>query len=296
MTALFLLTVLVVVGFGALIASRVGSPQRQQAATSAFTHAREQTTSLLDKTLIRAGRPFAGFDVTNPAAESPAYEALRYKLAAAGNPFAGSVNVFISTQIAAITIAAAIFTGLLVTNTGGVTLVITGIFAAALAYYPWQKVSDLGKKRTWLVNQSLPEFAELLLMPLSSGYGILPALDFTAGRTSGPVRDEVRLLLNILSSRSVPEREAFDAAGRRLGTAEAGAFFATLAQAHIDGTPAVSTIRAQAEHLRKVSYEKARERIKTLPNKLVVIMGVHLMPILFVVVLLPLSQGLSFNS
>lgn len=273
------------------VMSRVGRADRRSAADQDFAAAAASEDSLVGRWMLRLGQPLSGLDVTNPAPETPAYEALRYKLAAAGGMYAGSPVVFLSVQIACVALATLIAGILLVTGVSWLIMLVGLVIAGALAYYPWQKVSETARKRMDAVNASLPEFAELLLMPLTSGYGILPALDFTAARLPGPVSQEVQLLLTVINNRSVDERDAFDEAGRRLGTPQAQAFFTTLAQSYLEGTPAAEAIRGQAEQLRKLSYERTREKIKTLPNKLVVIMGLHLMPILFAVVLLPLAQG-----
>lgn len=252
--------------------------------------------SAAGKWLIKVSRPLAGLPYTNLDVESPGYKSLRYKIAATGGLFAGSVTVYLSVQIAAgiistMLLAIALFSGLSGLALGGAIA-----FSLAFALWPYQRMVSAGKKRQEEVNRSLPEFAELLLMPLSSGYGILPSLAFTADRVKGPVSREVQLLLEIIATRSQSEAQAFEEAGARLGTPEAIAFFNTLAQAYLEGTAAVEVLRGQAVQLRKIAYEQTRAKIKLLPTKLILVIGIHLMPTLFVVTLVPigfqLMQGL----
>ena len=130
-------------------------------------------------------------------------------------------------------------------------------------------------------------------MPLSSGYGILPALDFTATRLQGPVADEVTAMIEVIQGRVRTEAQAFADAAERLGTPAAQSFFTALSQAYLDGVRVVDNIRGQAAQLRKSDYERMRERLKTLPNKLAIIIGLHLIPTLFIVVLFPTFATLS---
>jgi tight adherence protein C len=153
-------------------------------------------------------------------------------------------------------------------------------------------VSMTAKKRQLQVSAALPEFAELMLMPVTSGYGIIPALDFTSSRLSGPVASEVRIMLQILASRSASEQQAFFDTGERLGASAGITFFNTLYQAYVDGVSIAKTIRSQAEQLRKQEFERRREILKRLPNKMVLVITAHLMPFLFVMTFWPTFYAL----
>lgn len=284
---------LVVLLFILAILSRVGDPETKKRNAEAFDIAAAGETSGLSKLALKGAKAVSGLDIVNPPEESPTYNMLRNKLAASGGLYVGSPTVFLSVQAACLITAGVLFAGVMLSGIRGWLLVIICILAAIIAYHPWQRVSEAVKTRAYVIDYALPEFAELLLMPISSGYGILPALDFTAARLSGPVSDEVKYLLSVLGSRSMDEKEAFEQAGLRLGTPAAQAFFVVLGQAYLEGTAASEVIRGQAEQLRKLAYERTREKIKVLPNKLVIIMGLHLMPTLFAVVLLPLMLSWS---
>ena len=66
----------------------------------------------------------------------------------------------------------------------------------------------------------------------------------------------------------------------------------TLMNAYMDGTKALDAINAQAESMRKISYQNRRAFAKKLPTKLIIIFGIHFMPALFVVALMPLALGI----
>lgn len=252
-----------------------------------YDYALTQENSAVGRLLIRTGRLMAGSKYLLTDTESPAYNNLRLKLTAAGGMYASSPTVYMSVQIAAGLISAALFAVMFFAGQSGLLLIVGALLAGALVYYPYQRINEAISKRSSVVDQDLPEFAELLLMPLSGGYGIIPALDFTAQRLDGPVSHEVRVLLSAINSGVGSDADLFRQAGERLGTPAARAFFASLAQAYEEGTTVVESLRGQADQLRKIAYEQTREKLKVLPNKLVLIMGLHLMPALFVVVLLP---------
>lgn len=279
-----------------IIVRRTSSVSVQESHDSSFEIARSQEDSTIGRLFLAAGRNLAGLPYTNVPEESPAYRSLRTKLAASGGLYAGSVAVFLSVQVAAGILSAMLLAVLLFVQGGWMVMVVGALLAVGIGAYPYQRLVAAAKKRAEKVDQCLPEFAELLIMPLSSGYGILPGLGFTAERTAGPVADEVKLMLSAISSRAANEKEAFEAAGDRLGTPAAKSFFNALSQAYLEGVSAVTTISGQAEQLRKLSYQRLREKLKILPNKLVFIIALHLMPTLFIVILTPLLYGLTHNT
>jgi pilus assembly protein TadC len=130
-------------------------------------------------------------------------------------------------------------------------------------------------------------------MPLTIGQGIMPALRYTAEHLDGPVAEEVRNMLTILAAGTTSEADAFSFAGERLGTPEARAFFQALLQALLEGTRVSETIAAQAESLRISTYQLQRIEVKKLPIKMVIMFGIHFLPLLFIVALVPTFYSLS---
>jgi Flp pilus assembly protein TadB len=271
-----------------------GSSQVREDNKELFAQAvAQEKDNFAGRLLVSAGSRFSGLPYTNIDEESPGYRSLRYKIASSGGLFANSVTVFLSTQVAAalismLVLAVAVFSGL-----PGIVLFALVAFAFAFTLYPYQRLSGTAKKRTAQVNQDLPAFAELLLMPLSGGFGIISALEFASERSDNIVAREVRVLIKAFASRSVSEEQAFEEAGARLGTPGAVAFFNTLAQSYFEGAQAVSAIRGQAEQLRKIAFQDTRAKLKSLPTQLVIVIGIHLMPTLFLVILVPVGLQLA---
>lgn len=255
----------------------------------AWRRALEDEDSALGRLLLGVARPLTTVPDLEREAASDQWRSLRRKLAASGM-FGGSVEVFLSVQAVALALAAAaLAVAASVASAGGDRVLVFGLLlgAFAVAAWPLSAVASKASRREEAVLESLPDFAELLQMPLSSGMGILPALAFTADRTSGPVAEQVRWLTSYVRTNPGEEKEAFDAAAERLGTPEARAFFASLYRAHVQGSRVMDLLSKQAEGLRQMAYQRTRARLKRLPIRLVLIFAIHLLPLVFILTLLP---------
>lgn len=236
--------------------------------------------------LIAVARPLAGAVVVPQG--STFYRAVSAKLAATGEKFyAGSVDLFVSVQVAAMLLSAGLIAGAVLFSPDAMAMAVVLLLALAISAAPYSQINEAAKKRSAAVRAELPAFAELLLMPVASGQGLISSLQFTVAQSKGVVADEVRKMLALINSRSMPEAQAFAEAGASLGDASAIAFFNALYQAYEEGVPVAQTLRAQAEALRHQQHQEKRAAMKKLPNTVVVIMAVHLMPFIFIVVAIP---------
>jgi Flp pilus assembly protein TadB len=170
--------------------------------------------------------------------------------------------------------------------------VVAAVLAIGIALYPYNIRDKREKAREKAVNDTLADFAELLLMPLSAGMSPLTAMAFAAERMTGPVAEEVRNLRSIIDARVMDEATAFRLAGARLGGTDAAAFFNALMQAHLEGGKLVETLTAQASALRKSAHQRARTENRKLPVRLVVIMAVFLLPMLFILAFIPVIYNI----
>lgn len=287
MIAIFISVALAVLLLASALFRKHSDPQRGEDMSDAWDRALRNEESQVARMLLSVSRPIGTLPQVTLQSESSLYKMLRLKLNSGGNLYGGSVEVFLSVQVTAVLIAVGGLLSAILLQAAGPVLAASALFAVAFVALPYNRISTAAKERVEAVTAALPEFAELLMMPVTSGYSILPALDFTATRLEGPVASEVRMLLQVLSSRAASEHQAFIDAGERLGTPAAVTFFTTLYQSYADGTRIADTMKGQAEQLRKQAFERTRAKLKALPNKLVIIMGLHLIPFLFAVVLLP---------
>lgn len=263
--------------------SGVQETEQQREAWQAATSGQD---SQISQILTRAARPLAQIRSIHGQATSKQYQAVQNRLLAAGGQYSSNVEVFVTVQIAALIIAGIIIVvGWLTTS--GLQLAIFTVFSIGIASYPWSNVSSSAKKRARRVTLELPEFADLLHMPLAAGMGVIPAIAYTAERLEGHVADEAANLVRVIKTNPAEEENAFLLAGHRLGTTEAKAFFSALMQAHVEGSRVLATISEQSKAVRLAAHQQARAEIKKMPVSLVFVFALHFIISLFIIILLP---------
>ena len=238
-----------------------------------------------------AGRSFATSSVVQKTKKTNSFEALERKLRL-GGAFGGSVEVFLSVQVVTLLIGGALLTTAFLTNFPFIVDVILIGFGLILPIWPYNEISQKATKKAQKISTELPDFAELLVMVLPS-MSVPQALAFTSEHTSGTVSEEMSFLVKTLASRTLPENEAFSLCAERLGTPEGQQFVDGLREAYLEGTRVVDNLTAQAESMRKISFQNQRAAAKKLPTKLTFVMALHFLPLLFVLSFLPVIFGLS---
>lgn len=249
--------------------------------------------SELGRTFIRMGRPLVDREVVAALARSKELSWLQRKLLAAGAPYGGSVEVFIATQVVTIMVG---FGLVLFGYLAGDALPILPnwvlpLGGVAIMFWPYARVHDAANKRADRILRDLPDFVDLLLIPIVAGSGIVRSLRDTAARFTGPVANEVNNAVAMIEvGRDI--EEALWYAGHRLAVQEARIFFATLAQAQSQGSSVREVLEQQRDILRVEAFQRQRAMVKKIPARVVVVMIMHFMPILFALALIPLVANL----
>jgi Flp pilus assembly protein TadB len=261
------------------------APEKQARWEQAISNER----SAVGRILLQISRPISRSTIISRETSTLQWRALQKKVSASG-AFGSDVEIFVSTQIAAAMIG---FGGIAISSVSSGAARFGGLLISfSIALFPWNIVSKGSTRRITEVLEDLPVFAELLQMPIAAGMGIPPALKFTAERLQGPVANETLRMLDLIRVNPAEESAAFVEAGERLVVPEARAFFVALLQAHVEGARVASSLARQAEMLRTSAYQRKRAELKKLPIKLVLIIGMHFLPVLFIVALLPVMFGL----
>lgn len=242
--------------------------------------------SEVGRVLLKVSRPLGTIPSIYQAGESRQYQALQNKLIASGM-YGTSVEVFLAVQSVVTFVSILILVGIFASGVSGAVMFAGMFLAALLLIFPYVQIVDKVKKQNLEAESALPEFAELLLMPLESGMTIMAALSFTADRIDGPVSEAVKDLRRLIDSRSMPEVQAFQYAGAKLGTPEAQAFFTTLMQAHLEGSRVIKNLQVQAQALRDAAFQRQRGRLNKLSTAITLIFGIHFMPAILVLAILP---------
>lgn len=266
-----------------------------QAQQHAWEEATAQSDGIIQRYILAASRPISIIPQVDELGQGPLGRIVHRRLLASGGLFGNSIEIFFSVQIFAFVVAAlAVLAGLSTDD----RLAKFGalLLAFGLAAYPWNKVTSKAKARARAITRSLPAFAKLVQMPLTSGAGsVIQALAFTAERTEGPVADVVNEMLRAVGTKQLSVAEGLTQAGERLGTPSAKAFFAALLQSDNEGARITENLEAQAKALAKTAHEDRRAEILQLPERFPGIFILHFIPLLLVVIFVPVLAQLAGN-
>lgn len=241
--------------------------------------------------MYRMARPLGTSDFVQSVSKNPALNSLHGRVVASGM-YGGNIDVFIAYQAAALMFGTAVvFAGAFASVTWFFKLPII-IFGVGMAMMPHDRVRSTAAKKADESATTLPEFVDLLQIPIAAGTGVREALEFTAQHVDSPISVEVRWLLDVLRHNTMTETEAFRQAGGRIGTPEAQSFFTTLGQAYLEGSKVSETLSRQAETLRTRAHQNRRAKIKKIPVKMIVAFAAHFMPLLLVIAMMPLLVSL----
>jgi hypothetical protein len=239
----------------------------------------------------RAARPLASTATVKRTSESAAFRFLNARLRL-GGAFAGSMEVFLSVQLLMIIVGSALLLTVVFQPMPGFFAVAVAGLGLIFPFWPLNEVITRAAKRGALIAEELPDFAELLTMVLPS-MNVAQAITFTVEHTDGLVSREMRELVRTLSSRTMPDNEAFDLTASRLGTDDGRRFVDGLREAYLEGNRVVQNISAQAESMRRIAFQRQRAAAKKLPLRLTFIFAMHFMPMLFALAFLPVIAGLA---
>lgn len=239
----------------------------------------------------KAAKPLSRSNAVKRSAESSSFKFLDRRLKL-GGAFAASMEVFVSIQLFTIIVGFAFLLIVLLQPLPWFFAVPLLGLAVILPIWPFNEVVKKANQKSVVINEELPDFAELLAMVLPS-MSVPQAIAFTTEHSTGLVSYEMKELIRTLSSRTMSENDAFDLTSSRLGTDDGKRFIDALREAYIEGNRVVETISGQAETMRKISFQRQRAAVKKLPIKLTFIFALHFMPMLFALAFLPVVAGLA---
>lgn len=291
MLALAVLIALAAAISAAVRANRSSStPDRIEAAVA---RARLSETGPISSGLGAIAAPLARTRTVQEAARASLWKAMSAKVAQSGL-YAGEIEVYLAYQLAHIALSVGLIVFVLASGIKGLGMLSLVGLAFLLAYYPVNRINETLNKRNKEISDALPEFVDVLAMSLTT-MSVESALRFTVAENkvnlAGPVAIQVRWLLDTLAARTMPETEAYTEAGRRCGTPEAQSLFSTLGRGHTEGARVLDVLERQAESLRLQTYNRRRGEMKKLPTKMIIVFGIHFLPMLFVVAMIPLFAG-----
>lgn len=251
----------------------------------------DEEAGFLERGFTTIAQPLSRMPALRSVLSPDQMTGLERRLAASGGMYGNSPEAFVAVQVAAVFVAVGIVLVIALLNPPLLVTALGLLLAFGIADLPRSRVKKAAQKRAQRIVTELPEFSELLLMPLQTGISTIPALQFTAERTQGVVSDEILLLVKRINASMQPD-VAFSVAAARLGTPEAFSFLATLEQSYTAGSGVDETLRAQAESLRFKRLMEKKKQVGKVPTKIVAALAIHLLPLLLGVVAIPTIAGL----
>jgi tight adherence protein C len=157
---------------------------------------------------------------------------------------------------------------------------LTGFFA------PDVLIAHRADSRQDEIRRTLPEALDLLAIAVQAGMGLEQALELVSRRLPGALGEELHRLLQEVQL-GASRREALSHLRDRTEVTELSTFSLSLVQADVLGTPLGEVLRAQAQEMRMLRRQRAREQAAKVPVKLLFPLLLCIFPALGIVVVGP---------
>lgn len=246
----------------------------------------ELTRSFWDRAILPALRALVGF--VGRLSPKGNVEGQRHLILLAGNP--GGLTVVdllgIKLLLAGLTFGLAL---LYVRNIGDLSLrsMAMLVVAPVLGYYlPGFFIKRRIKQRQHAIERALPDVLDMLTICVESGLGLEAAMlrvgdqwDNVLTREFGRAVREMRM--------GISRGEALRHMVQRTEAADLAAFVAVVVQAEQLGVSIANVLRTQSDQMRVVRWQRAEEKARGAPFKMVFAMVFLIFPSLFIVILGP---------
>ncbi|MGH2839644.1 MAG: type II secretion system F family protein [Solirubrobacteraceae bacterium] len=186
--------------------------------------------------------------------------------------------------------ASAAFTAalaLLAVSAPNVFTILAVVVGGALAWRaPLIVMERRGVERREKIDRDLPELIDLLVVSVEAGVGLGGALQMVAIRMSGPLGDELRLMLQE-QSMGLSNDQSLGKLLERCETPSVRSFVRSLQQGERLGVSIGSILRGLAIEMRTRRRQAAEERAQKAPIKMLFPLVFLIFPAMFVVLLGP---------
>lgn len=212
---------------------------------------------------------------------------LSQKLLMAGSPFGWRVRHFVTVKL--VSGAVGIVLGVLSFTRAGSPMrgLLLALTLTVLGYIlPNLWLGRRIKARQRSIQRSLPDALDLLTISIEAGLGLDGALMEVVNKWDNALADEFAIVLAELQM-GRNRKEALRGLANRTGVPEVKTFASSLIQADELGMGIARPLAIQAQQLRLKRRQFAEKLAREASIKMVVVMGVFIMPALFLLVLSP---------
>lgn len=223
-------------------------------------------------------------------------EKAQSKLAMAGNPNDLTVQDFLGVKgmaaIAMAVVAFLLFTFVLHVDT--VKFILAIIVGGVIGFFlPDIWLRQKVKKRQDEIQKFLPDAIDLLAISVEAGQGFIGALQTLSSRKQNALTHEFdRFRTEVAAGKG--RRDAFRDLALRTGVEDVINFVAAMIQADQLGIGIAEVLRAQSEELRIKRRQRAEEKARKAPIKMLFPLIFLMFPALFIVILGPAVPKLAF--
>jgi len=158
--------------------------------------------------------------------------------------------------------------------------------AAGFLAPDWDLDRRLAARRTVMLME-LPITLDMLTIATSAGLALEQALGLVARQSQGAVARELQQAVRELALGRGSVIEVLDAMAERNAIPELNRFVGQLRSAHEQGMPLIQTLATQAESLREQKRLRIVEEGGKATVRMILPVAVFILPVLFVVLLLP---------
>lgn len=134
-----------------------------------------------------------------------------------------------------------------------------------------------GRKRQEAIEDSLPDFLDILAVTVSAGLSFRSAISKVTERTEGPLADELKLVLHQLDMGETVY-DAFSALRTRTTSESLDSFITTLLQAEELGAPLADTLATIALDMRQTTAQRARQKAAKASPKIAGVVTIIMVP------------------
>ncbi|SDD08803.1 tight adherence protein C [Melghirimyces thermohalophilus] len=210
-------------------------------------------------------------------------EELEDHLVKAGHPYGMTVDRLQGAKIIGALIG--LICGIMYYILGLPFAVILCVFSPFLGYMaPITVIRMMAKRRQEQIRYELPDFLDMMSITLQAGMGMDDALHYYVSTNKGPLSEEFARLNQEISF-GVQRETAYRAFMKRITSTELEALIQSLIQAHNLGTPVAQTFAQQAEEMRRMRSEQAKEAAGKAAPKISLVSGLIIAPSIMLLIL-----------
>lgn len=183
--------------------------------------------------------------------------------------------------------ALALWTGVVALAIGAVFIPLAVAALPAVVAAAWmvdRSLSGMARARQGALVRELPDLLDLLGICVASGMALDPALGLAAERLGGVLGDEVHRTMRDLRL-GTPRADAYRALATRTGSAPLADAVGALLQAEELGTPLSGALAQQADTLRSLRRQAARDRAATAAPKIQLVVALVMVPAVMILVM-----------